>query len=36
MTVVFAFFVNRVGFDQDMMHMNYMPEKLKTAETTLE
>ncbi|HTB26672.1 MAG TPA: 1-acyl-sn-glycerol-3-phosphate acyltransferase, partial [Puia sp.] len=35
MTIVFAFFVNRVGFDQDMMHMNYMPEKLKTAESTL-
>jgi uncharacterized protein len=35
MTVVFAFFVNRVGFDQDMMHMNYMPEKLKMAESTL-
>src|SRR5450755_1562385 len=35
LTVVFAFFVNRVGFDQDMMHMNYMPENLKKAESTL-
>jgi len=35
MTIVFAFFVNRVGFDQDVMHMNYMPEKLKIAESTL-
>ena len=35
LTIVFSFFVNRVGFDQDMMHMNYMPEKLKTAESTL-
>jgi uncharacterized protein len=35
MTIVFAFFINRVGFDQDMMHMNYMPEKLKMAESTL-
>ena len=35
LTIVFAFFVNRVGFDQDMMHMNYMPAKLKTAESTL-
>ncbi|HEY4936664.1 MAG TPA: 1-acyl-sn-glycerol-3-phosphate acyltransferase, partial [Puia sp.] len=35
MTLVFAFFMNRVGFDQDIMHMNYMPEKLKMAERTL-
>jgi 1-acyl-sn-glycerol-3-phosphate acyltransferase len=35
LTIVFAFFMNRVQFDQDMMHMNYMPEKLKTAETNL-
>ena len=35
LTIVFAFFVNRVGFDQDMMHMNYMPENLKNAEATL-
>jgi 1-acyl-sn-glycerol-3-phosphate acyltransferase len=35
LSIFFAFFMNRVGFDQDMMHMNYMPEKLKQAETTL-
>ncbi len=35
LTIVFAFFVNRVGFDQDMMHMNYMPADLKNAEITL-
>src|SRR5450432_170448 len=35
LTLVFAFFVNRVGFDRDMMHLNYMPEKLKKAESTL-
>jgi uncharacterized protein len=35
LTGVFAFFVNRVGFDQDMMHMNYMPENLRKAESTL-
>lgn len=35
LTFVFTFFVNRVGFDQDMMHMNYMPEKLKNAEAIL-
>jgi 1-acyl-sn-glycerol-3-phosphate acyltransferase len=35
LTGFFAFFINRVGFDQDMMHMNYMPEKLKKAESTL-
>ena len=35
LTLVFAFFMNRVGFDQDMMHMNYMPESLKKAEATL-
>jgi uncharacterized protein len=35
LTIVFAFFVNRVGFDQDMMHMNYMPDNLKKAESTL-
>jgi uncharacterized protein len=35
LTLVFAFFVNRVGFDQDMMHLNYMPEPLKKAESTL-
>jgi uncharacterized protein len=35
LTIVFAFFISRVGFDQDMMHMNYMPEKLKNAESKL-
>jgi uncharacterized protein len=35
LTIVFALFVNRVGFDQDMMHLNYMPENLKKAESTL-
>jgi len=36
LTLVFAFFMNRVSFDQDMMHMNYMPESLKKAEHTLD
>jgi predicted exporter len=36
LTVVFAFFVNRVGFDQDMMHMNYMSKDLKKTESTLD
>ncbi len=35
LTLVFSFFMNRVGFDQDMMHMNYMPANLRTAESTL-
>ena len=35
LTGVFAFFINRVRFDQDMMHMNYMPENLRKAESTL-
>jgi 1-acyl-sn-glycerol-3-phosphate acyltransferase len=35
LTGVFAFFINRVRFDQDMMHMNFMPEPLKKAEATL-
>ncbi len=35
LTIVFAFFVNRVGFDQDVMHINFMQEKLKKAESTL-
>jgi hypothetical protein len=30
-----CFFINRVHFDQDMLHMNYMPEKLRKAEATL-
>ena len=36
LTIVFFFFMNRVGFDQDMMHMNYMPSKLNTAERLLD
>ncbi|MEJ0082790.1 MAG: hypothetical protein WDM78_17975 [Puia sp.] len=36
LTIVFAFFVNRVGFDQDMMHMNYMSKELKKTESTLD
>ncbi len=35
LTVVFAFTMNRVSFDQDMMHMNFMPEKLKRSEAVL-
>ncbi len=35
LTILFGFFVNRVGFDQDMMHMNYMPESLKKSEAVL-
>ncbi len=35
LTVLFAFTMNNVGFDQDMMHMNFMPEKLKKSEATL-
>ena len=35
LTIFFAFFINRVGFDQDMMHMNYMPGNLRNAESTL-
>ena len=36
LTIVFAFFVNRVGFDQDMMHMNYMSKDLKKTESMLD
>jgi len=36
LTIVFAFFVNRVGFDQDMMHMNYMSGDLKKTEAALD
>jgi 1-acyl-sn-glycerol-3-phosphate acyltransferase len=36
LTVVFAFTMNSVGFDQDMMHMNYMPDELKKSEATLD
>jgi 1-acyl-sn-glycerol-3-phosphate acyltransferase len=36
LTIVFAFFVNSVRFDEDMMHMNYMSEDLKKTETALD
>jgi len=36
LTTVFAFFVNRVGFDQDVMHMNYMSGDLKKSESMLD
>ena len=35
LTVVFAVFMNRVGFDQDILHMNYMSKKLKNGEAIL-
>lgn len=35
LTIVFAFNMGKVGFDQDMMHMNFMPDKLKGSEATL-
>ena len=35
LTIVFAFTMGKVGFDQDMMHMNFMPDKLKKSEATL-
>ena len=35
LTIIFAFNVGKVGFDQDMMHMNFMPDKLKKSEATL-
>jgi uncharacterized protein len=35
LTLIFSFFVNRVGFDQDMMHLNYMTGTLKSAENRL-
>ena len=36
LTIVFSFFVNRVGFDQDVMHMNYMSGDLKKTESALD
>jgi uncharacterized protein len=36
LTIIFLFFMNRVGFDQEMMHMNYMPAKLQNAERLLD
>ena len=35
-TIFLGFFVNRVQFDQDILHMNYMPENLKSAENILD
>jgi 1-acyl-sn-glycerol-3-phosphate acyltransferase len=35
LTILFAFTMGKVGFDHDMMHMNFMPEKLKESEATL-
>ena len=35
LTIVFAFTMTRVSFDQDIMNMNYMPDKLKKSEATL-
>jgi uncharacterized protein len=35
LTIFFSFYIKRVGFDQDMMHMNYMPDNLKKSESTL-
>ena len=34
-TGILAFYVHRTGFDEDMMHLNYMPDGLRTAEATL-
>jgi 1-acyl-sn-glycerol-3-phosphate acyltransferase len=35
-TVVCSFFYGRVGFDSDMMNLNYMPPRLSEAEQRLE
>lgn len=35
LTIVFAYTARWVSFETDMMRMNYMPEKLKQAETRL-
>ena len=35
LTIFFSFYVSRVGFDADMLHMNYMPEKLQQSEAAL-
>ncbi len=35
LTVVFYFFAGKVGFEADMMSLNYMPAKLKKAEQKL-
>src|ERR1700712_4138601 len=36
LTVLFAFFVHKAGFDQDMMHMNYMSGNLKKAQVIMD
>ena len=35
LTVLFAYSAKRVGFESDMMRMNFMPDKLKEAENRL-
>jgi 1-acyl-sn-glycerol-3-phosphate acyltransferase len=35
LTIVFFYTMGSVSFDQDMMHMNFMPDKLKKSEATL-
>jgi predicted exporter len=35
LTVIFAYTARKVSFESDMMHMNFMSDKLKTAERNL-
>ena len=35
LTIFFSFYAGKVGFDSDMMHMNYMAEDLKKSEAAL-
>jgi predicted exporter len=35
LTIFFSFYVSNVGFDSDMMHMNYMTDDLKKSEANL-
>jgi uncharacterized protein len=35
LTILFGYTANRVRFDSDMMHMNFMPEALRQSEITL-
>ncbi|QEC69760.1 methyltransferase domain-containing protein [Panacibacter ginsenosidivorans] len=35
LTIFFSFYVSNVGFDSDMMHMNYMSDNLKKSESNL-
>lgn len=35
LTIFFSFYINKVGFDSDMMHMNYMDIDLKKSESNL-